>query len=52
VLQPYRLVKDLRTGVQTSDPDAVLDGDIDRFIEAALAQRMKGGGPAAVEDVE
>ena len=45
VLQPYQLVKDLRTGAQSSSPDAVLDGDIDPFIEATLAQRMKGGGP-------
>ena len=42
VLQPYQMVKDLRTGVQTSDTSGVLDGDIDAFIEAALAQRMSG----------
>jgi peptide chain release factor 2 len=52
VLQPYQLVKDLRTGVQTSDPARVLDGSIDQFIEAALAQRMTGGGPAKVEDID
>ena len=52
VLQPYQMVKDLRTGVQTSDTAGVLDGDIDRFIEAALAQRIKGGGPAKVDDIE
>jgi peptide chain release factor 2 len=52
VLQPYQLVKDLRTGVQTSDPGKVLDGDIDMFVEAALAQRMKGGGPEKVEDID
>ena len=40
VLQPYQLVKDLRTGVESTNPSAVLDGDIDRFIEAALAQRI------------
>lgn len=51
VLQPYQLVKDLRTGVQSGNPTAVLDGEIDPFIEAALAQRIKGGGPAAVEDL-
>ena len=44
VLQPYQLVKDLRTGEQSSNPDAVLDGELDPFIEATLAQRMKGGG--------
>ncbi|HEX5599909.1 MAG TPA: peptide chain release factor 2 [Hyphomicrobiaceae bacterium] len=41
VLQPYQLVKDLRTGVESSNPQAVLDGDLDPFIEAALAQRLK-----------
>jgi peptide chain release factor 2 len=52
VLQPYQMVKDLRTGVQSSAPAAVLDGEIDPFIEAALAQRMKGGGPEVVEDID
>ncbi len=52
VLQPYQLVKDLRTGTQSTDPKAVLDGDIDDFIEAALAQRVKGGGPTQVEDID
>ncbi len=52
VLQPYQLVKDLRTGSQSSSPDAVLDGDIDQFIEATLTQRMKGGGPAEVADLD
>jgi peptide chain release factor 2 len=42
VLQPYQMVKDLRTGVETGNPDAVLDGDIDRFLAAALAQRIAG----------
>lgn len=40
VLQPYQLVKDLRTGVESTNPQAVLDGDIDQFMEAALAQRV------------
>ena len=52
MLQPYQLVKDLRTGVQTSDPSRVLDGDIDPFVEAALAQRMKGGAIETVEDID
>jgi peptide chain release factor 2 len=52
VLQPYQMVKDLRTGVSTSNTGAVLDGDLDRFMEATLAQRAFGGGPAQVEDVE
>jgi peptide chain release factor 2 len=51
VLQPYQLVKDLRTGVQSSDPQGVLDGDIDEFMEAALAQRVSGV-TVEVEDVE
>jgi peptide chain release factor 2 len=41
VLQPYQLVKDLRTGVESTNPSAVLDGDIDQFIEAALAERIQ-----------
>jgi peptide chain release factor 2 len=52
VLQPYQMVKDLRTGVSTSNTGAVLDGDIDRFMEAALAQKAFGGGPESIEDVE
>jgi peptide chain release factor 2 len=52
VLQPYQMVKDLRTGVATSNTGAVLDGDIDRFMEAALAQKAFGGEPKPVEDVE
>jgi peptide chain release factor 2 len=43
VLQPYQMVKDLRTGVQTSDTQGVLNGDLDAFMEASLAQRVKGG---------
>jgi peptide chain release factor 2 len=52
VLQPYQMVKDLRTGVSTSDTGAVLDGDLDPFMQAALAQKAFGGGPGQVEDVE
>jgi len=52
VLQPYQMVKDLRTGVQTSNTGAVLDGDLDGFMEAALAQKAFGGAPQEVEDVE
>ena len=40
VLQPYKMVKDLRTGVETSDCKAVLDGDIDLFLAAALADKV------------
>ena len=52
VLQPYQMVKDLRTGVESSNPNAVLDGDLDQFIEAALAQRVEGGTAAQIEDLE
>jgi peptide chain release factor 2 len=52
VLQPYQMVKDLRTGVSTSDTGGVLDGDLDQFMAATLAQRAFGGGPETVEDVE
>lgn len=40
VLQPYRMVKDLRTGVETSNTDAVLDGDLDAFIQGFLRSRV------------
>ena len=40
VLAPYQLVKDLRTGVEKGNPDAVLDGDLDAFMAAALAARV------------
>ncbi|MBB3808650.1 peptide chain release factor 2 [Pseudochelatococcus contaminans] len=51
VLQPYQLVKDLRTGVTSGTPSDVLDGEIDPFLEAALAQRVYGGG-GDVEDID
>ncbi len=52
VLQPYQMVKDLRTGVESSNPTAVLDGDIDQFIEAALAQRVHGSDGETVADLD
>ena len=52
VLQPYQMVKDLRTGVSTSNTAAVLDGDLDEFMQAALAQKAFGTEPAQVEDVD
>ncbi|MBV8565819.1 MAG: peptide chain release factor 2 [Methylobacteriaceae bacterium] len=51
VLQPYQLVKDLRTGMTSGTPSVVLDGDLDGFMEAALAQRLTGR-TVEVEDVE
>jgi peptide chain release factor 2 len=52
VLQPYQMVKDLRTGVSTSATGDVLDGDLDQFMAAALAQKAFGTAPVEVEDVE
>ena len=51
VLQPYQMVKDLRTGVTSTAPDDVLDGALDQFISAALAQRVTGEA-VEVEDVD
>ncbi len=44
VLQPYQMVKDLRTNVESSDSQGVLDGDLDKFMAASLAARIKTGG--------
>jgi peptide chain release factor 2 len=49
VLQPYQMVKDLRTGVETSSVQDVLDGDIDGFLEASLAHGLAGGAAAEAE---
>jgi peptide chain release factor 2 len=51
VLQPYQLVKDLRTGVTSTSPSDVLDGALDPFMAAALSQRVTGE-KVEVEDVE
>ncbi|WP_242096018.1 MULTISPECIES: peptide chain release factor 2 [unclassified Sphingomonas] len=51
VLQPYQMVKDLRTGVVSTSPSDVLDGDLDAFMAAALSQRVTGE-VADVEDVD
>ena len=52
VLQPYQMVKDLRTGVESGNPSAVLDGGLDDFMEAALAQRVNGEGGGEVTDID
>jgi peptide chain release factor 2 len=52
VLQPYQLVKDLRTGTTSGTPGDVLDGDLDPFMEASLAQKLAGGAAAVVEDLD
>ena len=52
VLQPYQLVKDLRTGVESRAPQDVLDGEIDPFMAAALAQAIGGKPKAEIKDLE
>ncbi len=55
VLQPYQMVKDLRTGYETSDTQGVLDGDLDPFLEASLAQKLTDkadGKKVAYEDID
>jgi peptide chain release factor 2 len=52
VLQPYQMVKDLRTGVTSPTPSDVLDGDLDQFMEAELARRAFGGEAKEIDDVE
>ena len=51
VLQPYQMVKDLRTGVESGNPQAVLDGDLDEFMSASLAARIEGGNAEPIEDI-
>ena len=52
VLQPYQLVKDLRTGVESTSPDLVLGGDLNAFMEAALAHNVAGKGRGEIADIE
>lgn len=52
VLQPYQMVKDLRTGVESGNPNAVLDGALDPFIEAALAHRVDSDTVSDVADLD
>lgn len=52
VLHPYQMVKDLRTGVEKGNAQGVLDGDLDAYLEAALAQKVEGGKGEAVEDID
>ncbi len=51
-LQPYQLVKDLRTKVETSDSQGVLDGDLDKFMAAALAMDVTGKSRGEIDDEE
>ena len=50
VLQPYQMIKDLRTGVERTDAQVVLDGDLDDYLHASLALKL-GGAPQKVEDI-
>ncbi len=52
VLQPYQLVKDLRTGFESTSPSDVLDGDLDGFMEASLAHRLDGAATAKIADLD
>lgn len=52
VLQPYQLIKDLRTGFTSTNPSAVLDGSLDDFIQASLAKRVQGLDSEAIEDID
>ena len=52
VLQPYQQIKDLRTGHVSTNPGAVLDGDLDDFIHASLSHRVNGGAGVVVDDID
>jgi peptide chain release factor 2 len=52
VLQPYQLIKDLRTGFTSTNPSAVLDGGLDDFIQASLAKRVQGLDSEMIEDID
>ncbi|MBS9720541.1 peptide chain release factor 2 [Tianweitania sp. BSSL-BM11] len=52
VLQPYQLVKDLRTGHESTSPSDVLDGDLDDFMEASLSAKINGGAAEPVADID
>ncbi|MFA7276127.1 MAG: peptide chain release factor 2 [Pseudobdellovibrionaceae bacterium] len=51
VLQPYQMIKDLRTGVERTDSGVVLDGDLDDFLHASLALKLGGGSSGTIEDI-
>lgn len=51
VLQPYQMIKDLRTGYERTDAQKVLDGDIDGYLHASLASKIAGDTPLVVDDL-
>lgn len=51
VLQPYQMIKDLRTGVERTDSQVVLDGDLDDFMHASLAHKLGAGHGGSIEDI-
>ncbi|HNS44617.1 MAG TPA: peptide chain release factor 2 [Alphaproteobacteria bacterium] len=51
VLQPYQMIKDLRTGTERTDAQVVLDGDLDDFMHASLAHKLGGGESGKIEDI-
>ena len=52
VLQPYQMIKDLRTGVERTDAQTVLDGDLDDFLHASLASKLSGSDSANIKDID
>lgn len=52
VLQPYQMIKDLRTGYERTDAQKVLDGDIDGYLHASLAAKIAGDKPIVVQDID
>lgn len=51
VLQPYQMIKDLRTGQERTDAQVVLDGDLDDFMHASLASKLGDGSSGPIEDI-
>jgi peptide chain release factor 2 len=52
VLQPYQMIKDLRTGVERTDAQTVLDGDLDDFLHASLASKISGSDGVTIKDID
>ena len=52
VLQPYQMIKDLRTGVERTDAQTVLDGDLDDYLHASLASKISGSDSLDIKDID